>query len=86
MRRHSDKHGTNRENKRNVTVIIACMMITCVVNIIACSPIAPVSEEDGFDYEIEDWQDNGDSGTTTPDSVRNMTHADSIRFGLLPAE
>ena len=87
MRNQVDSYGTNRDNKRNITYTLTCILLTCLTNIIACAPELPANndEEQSTPGTVEDWTDNG-TITIPIDSGRPMTYADSIRFGLLPAE
>lgn len=61
--------------------VIICTFALFLSIVSGCTNIAPPDELE-IDYSIGDWNDGGDY-ESHPDSVRNMTHADSIRFGYI---
>lgn len=54
-----------------------------LLSLIACSPVLEVGEEEKPPHIIEEWPEPMDTIYITTDSVRDMTHADSIRFGYI---
>lgn len=75
--------GLFRNIKFNLIAGIVLAILATIINLIACSPVVIGDGEQELSNIIEDWPDAIDTITTTPDSVRDMTHADSIRFGLI---
>lgn len=47
----------------------------------ACTQFSPI-EEKGITNDVKDWPESKDTIVVHPDSVRNATHEDSVRFGL----
>lgn len=53
-----------------------------LLGLFSCTPICDTSEKE-IEATVEDWPEDS-VYTTHPDSVRDATHADSVRFGLIP--
>lgn len=84
MRDRTNSYGTNRDNKRNISFTFIGIFTACFINVTACSPTLEEPQGDKPLKEVvNDWEDSG-SVTTSPDSVRDATHADSVRLGLIP--
>ena len=77
--------GTIRNVKYNLIAGIILAIIATLVNFIACSP-EMAEENEKPPYIIDDWPGVTDTINIIPDSVRDMTYADSIRFGLIPQD
>lgn len=64
--------------KRNL--LFPCIVLIFVF--IGCTQILPIEDEKQEIYgSIDDWDKNDSTHTTKPDSIRDMTHEDSVRFG-----
>lgn len=84
MRYQTNSYGTNRDNKRNISFTLIGIFTACLINVTACSPTLEEPQSDKSLKEvIDDWEDNG-SVSILPDSVRDTTHEDSVRLGLIP--
>lgn len=83
MRLQKDSYGTNRDNKRKINPSIIVITAICLTNFMACTtPALPTSDEgQELHGSIADWPESDTTYHTKPDSVRDMTHEDSIRFG-----
>ena len=75
--------GIIRNVKHNLIAGIILAVIATLVSLIACSPGMTIEENENI---VDDWPEATDTINIIPDSVRDMTHADSIRFGLLPPD
>lgn len=64
-----------------LSAVIICTFALLLSIVSGCTNIAPPNEGE-TDYSIGDWDDGGEYESHS-DSVRNMTHADSIRFGYI---
>lgn len=64
---------------------ILCLFLISLIGLISCTHTFPSDDTKTYEKNVQDWNDGG-SYTTHPDSVRNATHEDSIRFGLIPAD
>lgn len=75
----------NRKDMRKITVAIV-MALAIQVAVTSCQREEVQREvetpEEEPPYTIGDWEDGG-TIQTRPDSVRDATHEDSIRFGLI---
>lgn len=81
MRNNSSRAGLHRY-KRNLSFPFFAL-IFILPNLIGCTQVLPIEEgKQEINGSVKDW-DSSDSTTIKPDSVRDMTHADSIRFGLI---
>lgn len=81
MKNNSLRAGLHRY-QRNLIFLFPCFALIFVLpNLIACSTNIPTGDEQ--DTIVKDWNSTDTVYHTKPDSVRNMTHADSIRFGLI---
>ena len=78
--------GIIRNVKHNLIVGIILAVIATLVSLIACSPGMTIEENEKPPHIVDDWPEATDTINIIPDSVRDMTHADSIRFGLLPPD
>lgn len=78
--------GIMRNVKLNFLVGIVLAIIAILVSLLACSPETTIEENGEPPYNVDDWTEADDTITIKPDSVRDMTHADSIRFGLISPE
>ena len=76
--------GIIRNVKHNLIAGIILAVIATLVSLIACSPGMTIEENEKPPHIVDDWPEATDTINIIPDSVRDMTHADSIRFGLLP--
>lgn len=75
--------GVLRKIKFNIIAGIVLIILVTIINLIACTPRMEIKENEEPPFIVDDWKDNPDTIITKPDSVRDMTHADSIRFGLI---
>lgn len=86
MMQRGNNGGTDRKSKGK---IIAIITITALIALAACNTITPETEEKVEDaedgYVVDDWG-NHESGSSSMDQGREATHADSIRFGLIPPD
>ena len=78
--------GMIRNVKHNLIAGIILAIIAALVSLMACSPGMTIEENKKPPHIIDDWPEATDTINIKPDSVRDMTHADSIRFGLLPPD
>lgn len=69
--------------KRNL--IIPCLAFAFVAsNFVGCTRELPIGEDNQeISGSVDGWNQTDSTHTTKPDSVRDMTHADSVRFGLI---
>lgn len=75
-----------RNVKYNLIAGIILTIIATLANLMACSPEMTIEENEKPPHIVDDWPEATDTINIKPDSVRDMTHADSIRFGLLPPD
>lgn len=78
--------GMIRNVKYNLIAGIILTIIATLANLMACSPEMTIEENEKPPHIVDDWPEATDTINIKPDSVRDMTHADSIRFGLLPPD
>ncbi|WP_302784373.1 hypothetical protein [Bacteroides fluxus] len=78
--------GIIRNVKYNLIAGIILTIIATLANLMACSPEMTIEENEKPPHIVDDWPEATDTINIKPDSVRDMTHADSIRFGLLPPD
>lgn len=78
--------GMIRNIKFNLLLGATFTTLAVLTNLIACAPEMTIEKNEELPYKVDDWPEATDTITIRPDSVRDMTHADSIRFGLLPPE
>lgn len=86
MQYELNSYGTNRDKKRKKYYIIIGMLALMSINFCACNPDNLIPNENKPPFIVDDWPEATDTIITSPDSVRDMNHADSIRFGLIPPE
>lgn len=75
-----------RNIKFNLPLCATFTTLAVLANLIACAPEMTIEKNEELPYKVDDWTEATDTIIIKPDSVRDMTHADSIRFGLLPLE
>lgn len=68
-------------------IIVAIAMALAIQMLAGCMPTDLLPDRDETPeeeppYTISDWDDGG-TIYTEPDSVRDATHEDSVRFGLI---
>ena len=61
---------------RRYTLILFSLLLA------ACTQFSPIEEKE-ITKEVKEWPDSKDTIVVHPDSVRNATHEDSVRFGLI---
>lgn len=61
---------------RRYTLILFSLLVA------ACTQFSPIDEKD-ITGDIKDWSEPKDTIVIHPDSVRDATHEDSLRFGLI---
>lgn len=61
---------------RRYTLILFSLLLA------ACTQFSPINEKD-ITGDIKDWSEPKDTIVIHPDSVRDATHEDSVRFGLI---
>lgn len=83
MQYRLNSYGTNRYNKRKNDSIIVGILTIISLSFFACDVDHSISNGNKPPFIVDDWIDSTDTLTTKPDSVWDMTHADSIRFGLI---
>lgn len=79
----------NRKDMKKIIVAITMVLAIQVAvtscqreDVVQCQTKTPEEENEEPPYTIGDWDDGG-TIYTKPDSVRDATHEDSIRFGLI---
>lgn len=81
MRNNPLRAGLHRYKRNLFFPFFALIFI--LPNLISCTQVLPIEGgKQEINGSVMDW-DSSDSTTIKPDSVRDMTHADSIRFGLI---
>ncbi len=82
MRNSSLRAGLHRYKRNLLFPFFALIFV--LPNLIGCTQVLPIEEEkQEINGSVKDWDSSDSTYTTKPDSVRDMTHADSIRFGLI---
>ena len=78
--------GIIRNVKHNLIAGIILAVIATLVSLIACSPGMTIEENEKPPNMVDGWPEPTDKIISIPACVRDMTHADSTRFGLLPPD